>query len=112
MQFISFGVDAGHLAQRIAGLAGSREVAEFVFHLEPEADPEALAILREAAAGGWVVEILDGAHSASGVGMGTEISLREVVPTGLGKFNLVGDSTVTGREQTFELARVARVHVF
>jgi hypothetical protein len=80
MRFMSFGPDAGHLMEELlshagAGMAGDARLRCVL--IQPEADAAAMSILREAAEGGWVIEILDAGDEPDS-GEGERIMVRGI----------------------------------
>jgi hypothetical protein len=112
MKYLSFGPDAGHLMEDLLKRAGAGEVSTNVVLLRPEADAAALELLREAAEGGWVVELLD-AEDEPDEGEGDVIMLR-----GVEKGEIHGDTlawetgVMDGGYLRLDLRKVEKVHVF
>ncbi len=110
MQYLSFGADAGHLMERLLEHAGVDEVEAGVLLIHPEADHAALELLREAAGGGWTVELMDAEDSP---GAGDTIALRSVEYG-----QICGDildeetSAPTGGYLRLDLRNVEKVHIW
>jgi hypothetical protein len=112
MRFMSFGPDAGHLMEELLKAAGAGEASINTVELQPEADAAAMNILREAAEGGWVIEILD-AGDEPDTGEGEQIMLR-----GVGQGEIHGETlnwengTPDGGYLRLDLRKVEQVHIF
>lgn len=57
---ISFGVDAGHVMEKLLKHAGIVEIEGFVVEVQPEGEEAVRSLLRNAADGGWIVELRGG----------------------------------------------------
>lgn len=112
MKYMSFGPDAGHWMEDLLKHAGVGEVNVNTVLIQPEADAAALEMLREAAEGGWIVELLD-AEDEPDEGEGEQIMLR-----GVEKGEIHGDTVhwETGLRDggylRLDLSKVEKVHVF
>lgn len=115
MRFMSFGPDAGHLMEELlshagAGMAGDARLRCVL--IQPEADAAAMSILREAAEGGWVIEILDAGDEPDS-GEGEQIMVR-----GISQGEIHGETlnwengTPDGGYLRLDLRKVEQVHIF
>jgi hypothetical protein len=109
MYRMSFAVDAGYLAGRLAE-QGVPVDDDGNATITPEIEPAALQVLREAAEGGWMVELLDDDDVP---GAGDLIVVRKVADGQIGG-DVVDHETVypTGRYLRLDLAKVDRIHVY
>lgn len=82
VKLISFGADAGHLMERLLTRAGIGEVGPLTVEVQPEADPEVLDLLREAAEGRWTVRAMDVPGEIDRV-PGDDIRLEQADHTGI-----------------------------
>ncbi len=112
MKFMSFGPDAGHLMEQLLKHAGVGEVDINTVEIQPEADGAALEILREAAEGGWVVELLDEGDQPD-EGEGDTIMLRGVERGEIHGDTLNWETAVPdGGYLRLDLRKVEKVHLF
>lgn len=112
MQYMSFGADAGHLMERLLRSAGAGEVSPSTVLVQPEADGAAMEILREAAEGHWVVELLD-ADDEPDTGEGDQIILLGVDDGVIYGYTLKPDTVdPDGGYLRLDLRKVEKVHIF
>jgi hypothetical protein len=112
MEYMSFGPDAGHLMERLLAAAGTSMAEHDMVKIQPEGEAAALDILREAAEGGWVVELLD-VDDEPDSGEGEQIILRQAA-----EGEIAGDTLSPGtglRDHGYlrlDLRKVEKVHIF
>jgi hypothetical protein len=112
MQYMSFGPDVGHLMEELLETSGAGEVRPGVVRLEPEADRAALDILRRAAEGGWIVELLDHEDEPD-TGEGQQIRLRSVSKGEIQGETIDFDTAASnGGYLRLDLNKVEKVHIF
>lgn len=111
MDRISFGADAGHLMERLLLLAGARDAGGGVVVLQPEADAAALELLREAAEGGWLVELLD-ADDEPDTGEGEVVRLAKASGEEICGYTVDADGELDGGFLRLALSKVDRVHIY
>lgn len=112
MRYMSFGDGAGHLMERLLENTGVSEENVSTVLIQPEGYAAALQLLREAAEGGWVVELLD-AEDEPGTGEGDTIKLAGVANGEIcgTPVDDDGDAMTTGWLR-LDLNRVEKVHIF
>lgn len=88
--FVSFGPDAGYLMERLLKLAAAGKVGDTIVKVRPEGDDAVLEMLREAGAGGRIIELMD-REDVPGTGEGLVLRLREVRVEGMSPATLVGE---------------------
>lgn len=112
MQYMSFGPDAGHLMEELSKQAGAQVVGIDTVLVRPEADQVALGILRDAAQGGWVVELL-GADTEPDCGRGEQIRVRDVSREQIGGDTLDWETAIPdGGYVRMDLRTVQKIHIF
>lgn len=111
MDRMSFGVDAGHLMERLLEHAGARDAGGGVVLLQPEADTAALELLTEAAQGGWIVELLD-ADDEPGAEEGELIKVTKVTGEEIVGNTVDADGKLNGGLLRLALSKVDKIHIF
>jgi hypothetical protein len=103
-RLVSFGDGAGHLMERLLEHAGVSEVREMTVKVEPEADDELYQVLREAAAGGWVVQL-------RGRGEAPDVQLSWSGGSGL-RGHLFVDDRSTTESVAWPWSRLVELHIY
>lgn len=112
VKLISFGADAGHLMERLLGHAGIGEVGPLTVEVQPEADPEVLDLLREAAEGRWTVRAMDQAGEIDQV-TGDDIRLDQTDRTGIAGEVLDFETGEPGGGYVFRgWGTIAQLHIY
>jgi len=111
MDRISFGDGAGHLMERLLRHAGARDAGAGVVVLQPEADAVAMDLLREAAEGSWIVELLD-ADDEPDTGEGDVIRLAKATSEEVGGYTVDADGNMDGGFLRLALPKVDKVHIY
>lgn len=110
MDRMSFSADAGHLMERLL-LAGALDAGGGVVVLQPEADTAAMDLLREAAEGGWIVELLDAEDEPDSDG-GDVIRLAKASSEEICGYTVDADGNMDGGFLRLALPKIDKIHVY
>jgi hypothetical protein len=110
VKLVSFGVDAGHVMEELLGSAGVGEVNAFTVRVQPEADDAVMAMLREAAEGGWVIRVLDKPGGAAGPG--DDIRISALDSTWLRGIEVNENGKATGVSVAWDWGSIGQLHIY